>query len=581
MKKKIINIIEALVSFAGILISSKLIYNNGAFNFWITLSFFFILYFYLKTDSHLNKREKKYTIFLSVVISFLLSLGSIVSIYIDLEAQSIFNTKNSIYFIVSLVGLYVFFYKLFGVLIKKVNKISLIEEHNKMSKKTFILITLALFAVYFLYFIRFYPAIMTPDSYYVIHYANNFILSDYHPFGHTWFFGVFFHLGKFLFHNLNMAVAFSTIIQMIIQSLIFSNAIRYFYNKGLKKCPTIVIFLIYALSPLHAYYSITLWRDILFSSSFVITLISLYEFITNEKRISKKYIVLFIISMLIMMFFRNNGIYIFIFIIPFIIYYMREKRILFSIISVLLLAFYFIIKGPVFDYYNVERTTSVEAYSIPLQQMARVIASSKEIPKDDYDYLNKLFKYDRVKDEYKTYISDPIKSVADNKVLSSNKKDFFKTYISLMTKYPNIYFDAYFLQTLGYWYPDIIYNCTAGESVSIFPSENIYSISLTPKLYNEFIDMIVSRNIPLSNLIWSVGLHFILFLTSTTLICYFKKKKYLLCLVPIYGLWLSIMVATPVFCELRYIYGMFTCMPLIIFLPFIIKDKRKEEKAND
>lgn len=180
--------------------------------------------------------------------------------------------------------------------------------------------------------------------------------------------------------------------------------------------------------------------------------------------------------------------------------------------------------------------------------------------------------------EYKPYISDPIKSLANNEILSDNKRDFLDTYLHLFTKYPNIYFEAYFSQTLGYWYPDVIYASTGGESVGFFPEENIRNTPLTPKWYNKVIDISVSRKIPLSNIIWSLGLQFIILLISFVMTMYFENKKYLLCYIPLFGLWLSLMASTPVFCELRYIYGLFTCSPFLVFLPFIIK---KEKVIND
>lgn len=577
MKKNIITIISAIISYIGVLISSKLIYNSMSFNIILTALFFLILYFYYRYNISLNKREKIFSLMLSMVISFLLSIGSIVSLYSDSEVVPIFNIKNTVYCIISIVGLIMLLYRIFGYMFKKINSLSLTEEHKKMSKKTFLLITLGIFTIYFLFFIRFYPAIMTPDSYYVIHYSNNFILSDFHPFGHTWFFGIFFHLGKLLFGSLNKAVAFATLVQMGTMSLIFSNVIKFLYNKGLKKWFCLIILIVYAFSPLHAYYSITVWRDILFGGSFALLIISLYELINNEKEINKKYIILFIISSLIMLFFRNNGIYIYLFMGPFIIIFFKKKRLLYSIITISTVVFYFVVKGPVFSYFNVEKTTSVEAFSIPLQQMARVI-SLKNISGEERVYLEKLFEYDKVSDNYKTYISDPIKNITDNEVLSNNKKQFIKTYSNLFFKYPNIYFDAYLLQTLGYWYPDVIYNCTGGESNSIFSTENISNYPLTPSLYNKIIDFTVSRKIPLSNLIWSVGLQFLILLVSTFIMCYYKNYKYLICFIPLYGLWLSIVVATPVFCELRYVYGLFVCTPLTIFIPFLLNNKTEKRR---
>lgn len=61
---------------------------------------------------------------------------------------------------------------------------------------------------------------------------------------------------------------------------------------------------------------------------------------------------------------------------------------------------------------------------------------------------------------------------------------------------------------------------------------------------------------------------FLVLLFSTITIIYKKNIKYMLPLIPLYGLWLSIMIATPVFSELRYVFGLFTCLPLILVLAF-------------
>lgn len=582
MKKIIKCLIEVLLSFIGILIYTKTIYNSGAYNFLISLIPIILFYIYYNYDLKLNNKQKKYSLILAIIISIMLSIGSIVGLYTN-TVTLIFDTKNIIYVIICFTGLLIIFYKLFGFILKKSKKVNLIENHNKMKLKTFLIIIAVIFLGDFLYFIRFYPAIMTPDSYYVIHYANNFILSDFHTFGHTWFFGIFFHLGKLLFNNLNAAVAFSIIIQMLCMSTIFATAIKYFYNKGLNKNICILLTIFFTLSPLHAYYSITLWRDIMFGGSFVITLICLYEFVSSKDKIKPSYIILFIIGVLIMLFFRNNGIYVYLFCIPFIIIIMKNKRIMMSILTISIACFYFIIKGPIFDYFNVEKPTTVEAFSIPLQQIARVIASDKEIDVKDEVYLRGLFKdYDKVATEYKPYISDPIKRQTKDDILSNDKEKFIKTYLNLFTKYPNIYFESYFSQTLGYWYPDVIYRSTGGETSSIFESENVYCDPLTPEWYNQLISSVVSRKIPLSNFIWSLGLQFIILLISFTITMYLGNKKYLLCYVPLFGLWLSMMIATPVFCELRYVYGLFTCAPFLIFLPFIINNNKiKERKQND
>lgn len=582
MKKHINTFIYTFCTFLAILIYFKIIFKENSYNILLLLLFCILYHFFNKNNEKYSNTKKNFSMIISILLSTILSVGNIASSYIYEPAINIFTLKNIVYLSISIIGFSFLFYKICGCLLPKISKIKITEEHNNMTLKTYLLLILTIILSYSIYFFRYYPAIMTPDSYYVLHYANNFILSDFHPFGHTWFVGIFLHLGKFLFKNINMAVGFVTIIQMICMASMFAYSIKYLYNKGLKKKYCIIILLIYSLSPLHAHYSITIWRDIIFGGSFILLLITLYEFI-NSKKIQKKYVILFIISILIMLFFRNNGIYIFIFIIPFIIIFIKENRKKLSFLCCSLLIFYFIIKGPIFNYFNVEKTTSVEAFSIPLQQMARVIASGRKIDVEDKKYLNKLFEYDKVSKMYNPAISDPIKNLTNNEVLSNNKTKFIKTYSDLLLKYPNVYFDAYFLQTLGYWYPDVIYWATAGESTQMFDSEKINSSPLTPEWYNKIIDLTVSRKIPLNNLIWSVGLQFIILLISTSIMIYLRKYKYLICYIPLYGLWLSIMVATPVFCELRYVYGLFVCTPFIIILPFIENNKSlcKKECQND
>lgn len=569
--KFIRSMIFSFFTILAILIYTKTIFKENSYSFLLLFIYFSLLFYYYKFDIKFTKKAKMYSVIFSVLISVILSVGSIVSSYTNVGAVNIFGLKNIIYCIVAIIGFSLFFYKIVGLFLLNLNNIKIFEEHKKLNKKQFYLILLVIFLGYLLYYIRFYPAIMTPDSFYVIHYANNFILSDYHTFGHTWFFGIFFHLGKFLFNNLNMAVGFFILIQMVCLTLVFGFVIRYLYNKGLKKSICIIILLFYSLNPLFGHYSVTLWRDVLFGVSFVILFILLLEFL--QAKITKKNIILFIASILVILFFRNNGIYIFIFTIPFLILFIKKNRIFMSVLCGVILVFYFIIKGPVFDYLNIAKTTSVEALSIPLQQMARVIASGREIDDESKEYLEKLYDYDSVSNRYSPIISDPIKNITNNEFVNNDKMAFIKTYLNLFFKYPNVYVEAYLLQTLGYWYPDVIYWATAGESTSIFDTENVYSDPLTPDWYNKIIDTTTSRRIPLNNLIWSVGLPFLILLFSTFVIFYKNKKKYILPLIPLYGLWFSVMIATPVFSELRYVFGLFTCVPLMIILIFI---KKKE-----
>ena len=437
IKKILIILLTSFITYFGILIYTKLFFTGANFNMLIALAYFVIFYFYYKYNLKVDKRTSIYVTILSMLISFMLSVGSIVSTYIYEEPIDIFYLKNIVYIIISFCGLFILLKKLFCIMFIKLKNIKIIDEHPKMKNKYFFLMLILILFAYSFYYIRYYPAIMTPDSYYVLHYANNFILSDFHTFGHTWFVGIFFHLGKVLFNNMNMAVGFAIIIQMICMASIFAGVIRFLYNRGLNKYVCMVILLFYMFNPLHAFYSMTLWRDILFGGAFAVLLVTIYEFV-SRKKISIIHTLLFIMAVLILLFFRNNGIYVYLFMIPFLIIILKDKRIFISILTFSLLIFYLIIKGPVFDYFNITKTTSVEAYSIPLQQMARVIAMDKDIDNESKEYLKELFDYEKVPETYKNIISDPIKNLTNKEVLDETKNEFFKTYLTQESHISNL-----------------------------------------------------------------------------------------------------------------------------------------------
>ena len=562
------NIINFILSFLTIF-SFSIYLKSSFYNIIIIVLFLGLLCFYNKTYKKYNKKIFTYSIFLSIIFSLILSVGSIVIDNLTIDNIGYLNIKNFIKIFIMFIGFAPFLYRLFYLLFCNINKINIIEKtrKDKIGYKTCLIIFLVIFCGWFILFLRFFPAIMTPDSHYVIHNAVNGILSDHHTFGHTWFFGAFYYLGKLIFSSVYGGIALYTIIQMIIMDLMFTYVISYFYNKKVNKYIIYLLVIFITLNPLFTHYSVTLWRDVLFGMSFLIIFITLYKYIINNYKTNLFDIISFTLSLIILLFFRNNGIFVLIFMTPFIVL-IGNKKTYKTIYLITIIILYFIIKGPIFNYFNVEKGLEREAYSIPIQQISRVIASTKKISKKDYEVLDNLYDIDRAKESYNPVISDKMKETIDSNYLKENKKEFLNTWFNLLKKYPALYFEAYFTQTLGYWYPDVEYWATAGESVSIF-DENIHTKPLLPKTISNLIDKTTSRKIPFSIFIWSIGLNFSLLVISTCLTIYKKGKNHILCYIPLYGLWLTMMIATPVYAELRYIFGLFACMPFLLFIPFL------------
>lgn len=545
---------------------------------------FFVGYFLLTNEFNLDKRKKKYVFFLSLVSSLILAIGSI---YIKYEFNDyllvVLNLKNLIKLLIFSIADYIIFYFLFAYLFANIENIKIISKKKPKlsSKKVFWGSFIIIFICYIPYFLRCYPALMSPDSFVQINTIEQGVLSNHHPLVQTYFFGSIYAVGKMIFGPGNLALAFYTIIQMIIIALVFSYTITFLYKKGVNKYLIILVLLFYALSPLHGYYSVTLWKDILFSVNFLVLTFALINI--NEKKLNIKNLLVYIISILVLLFFRNNGIIVFIFMIPFMFFIYKNNRKLLTCLNLLITIFYFVITGPVYNHFNVLNTKDVEAFSVPLQQIARVISLDKEIDDESKEFLEELFEdYDEVKEAYLPYISDSVKNSVNFDYIKNHKLDLIKVWFKILWQHPRVYIDAYIAQTLGYWYPDTVYHAISYPNCET-PEYNAFAYGITNKSLlndklNKMIDYTAQKSIPYSNLIWGTGLYCYLVFVFLTVAIYMRKSlgKNIIVFIPIIGLWVTMMLGTPVFAELRYIYGIFVCMPVLLLIPFI-----KEKKDND
>ena len=98
----------------------------------------------------------------------------------------------------------------------------------------------------------------------------------------------------------------------------------------------------------------------------------------------------------------------------------------------------------------------------------------------------------------------------------------------------------------------------------------LVEINLMDKMNN----IINQRKVPLISMAFSIGFTFWIVLICAIYTVYKKKYKYLLVYIPIFALWLTT-IASPVWCEYRYIYSMFTCIPLLTVANISFENKEE------
>ena len=292
---------------------------------------------------------------------------------------------------------------------------------------------------------------------------------------------------------------------------------------------------------------------------------------------SKRNIILLIISMILAILFRNNGLYVVILTIPCLFVLARQYYKKLIVVTCIVLATYMIWKGPVFSLFHIKPGSSKEALSIPLQQFARITKIHGDTLTEEEKW--RIYKYlpiDNLAEVYTPKISDPVKNNFSNEAFAEDKIGLVKLYAKLALKYPRATIESFLCNNYGYWYPEAIH-WVVGREVFETTQEKEATLQLkdTPIVdlpnLEKFDSLLDRRDLPLNSMLYSIGFTFWIVLMMVMYAIYRKQYNLIIIYVPLAILWLTT-IASPVFGEFRYIYSMFTCLPILIGIHFREKE---------
>ena len=422
------------------------------------------------------------------------------------------------------------------------------------------------------YFLRYYPGLLTSDSCTQIAQAIGISsLSSHHPVFHTTLISIFVNLGRILFNNINTGVAIYTIFQMIMMAMLFSIVLKYLAKKEVPIFIRLIVLLYYMFYPINGLFSVTMWKDVLFAGIVPVFIIQCIELVFNTKEFlsQKKNIAIYVLVAVLTFLLRNNGIYVIILSLPFILLVLRKYWKKISIMFAIILMTYVAINNVLFSMLNIQKGSVGEMLSIPLQQIARVEKYHREeLDVETIEQINMYFKCNNIGDKYNPVISDPVKAQFNSEYFAENKIELIKIWLKLMRSYFKDYVESFISNSYGYYYPEATH-WVANRTME----PNNMGLEQTPIIQAKLIDFLIERrDIPLLSMCFSIGTAF-----WGTVIClgykiYKKEYKNILIYLPIFVLWLTL-IASPVFCEYRYAYSIFTTLPIYIGVNFI---KRKE-----
>lgn len=574
-------------------------YNGISVILWI-----FIFYFYFNVYFN-GEKDKKKNLFL-IIISIVFSIFTIVS-----KCYVLDNTLNAIYSssvqIIKTVIFFVGYIIIYYALLKKFLSFKFdLNIVNKIKKKTEFIIEkindhpiitsfILILIMWLPLIIISYPGLSNGDT---IDQLDQFFHQDkswsansinllsedvyinkHHSVLHTVVMGLILKFGNELI-SYTFGAGIFIILQVILLVFIFSFMIK--YMNRIKINSLIILWSIFfvGVNPIVVTYAICALKDTpnaIFNMLYVIFLLQIVRNFDSIYR-NKWRLVCLIITILLVMLLRNNGIYTFLLSFPWLllIYKKYWKKIILTLVIPLMI--FGLYDNVLLPSLNVSDGSPKEVLSIPVMQVARVIRDKSEVFTDeDKSNINAVFNFEMMEKRYDPSISDDVKNEYKIDTTSDDMKLFFDVWFKYLKKYPNIYVESFVNSTYWYFYPygnrDELYLAAGWGRV-----DDIYGIDCIPmfSIVRGSINRLLHIYYRLPFFLNKVAYFDWILIGSCFYIIKKKKYKYLIPLSALIAVLLSCL-ASPLNGSYRYILPIVYSVPILFAIDYVVYRECKEK----
>lgn len=477
---------------------------------------------------------------------------------------------------------------------KKVEKQTKENKNRKKIEMIDVLIFLIIFIVFGISLLAFFPGLLTSDLVDQINQAESNTYNDAHPILHSFLIGNLTKLG---------GAWVPALFQIVVFALIWTYACKTLrkYNDSKKnKVFQILFTLVISILPLNFLYSVTLWKDILYSYAFLLLLLFVYIGIKNNYKYTIGQSIFLAISCVSIMKLRHNGLPIgflmfFIIVILNIIHIRKIKEAATLIIS--FISVFVIMSLPQWSVNLINNTADVGGAlnSTKIYCTGALLNADIEFEKEEIEFLNKIMDIDKWKENYSPYNGTPILFNQDchMNVLNNpeDKAKFDEIFMKYLKQRPDIIV-KHFLSVNSIWWciPEneqagmhsvIINNGSISEMSNGRYDNHPILLKWNEKLSNYTIKTLGHKKIYTA--IYRPAIAFyIAIIAVIILVIKEKKKDYLLVLLPMLfniGTYVFLMSSQ----DQRYFYPCFMTeyISILMLANVLIKNKKAIEEKKE
>jgi hypothetical protein len=432
------------------------------------------------------------------------------------------------------------------------------------------------------YWLAFMPGIISVDT--IVQFKQAIDpsqLSNWHPILHTLLLGIPVKIGYSL-GNLTAGITIAVLMQELVTAAILARVAINLAKIQKRAIFYYVPVIFFALCPVVALYAVTPWKDIIFSSLFLLLVVLVYGALKNGKNTSldlknswKILLLLFLVP-----FFRNGGVLILLSVIILFAIYFKNQRIKVLSCGAAVAILVMLIQGPGYKLLHVQSSPFMESMSVPAQQIAYV-ARNNELRPEDLEELDYFADVDLLVGSYSPMHADAAKTSFNYGLVEEDKGRFLKLWAKLLSYNFGSYVKAYIYHIYSYWYigeptwVDDYTNVHRGEWVTEWDYSDI---NIFGEKYRYYASLVL-RALPRTSwfgaitnvgaLVWGYIFMFIAAL-------YKKRKSVALAIIPIFVYICSLLIASPVSWIFRYVYILLLALPVFFCLVFCEPKKKQK-----
>ena len=407
--------------------------------------------------------------------------------------------------------------------------------------------------------------------------------NTHHPLFHTILHGLCLSMGLKL-GTMTTAVAIYSGLQMAMMAGIFAYSCHWLWRRKVPLAIRLCVIALYALLPIFPMWSFSATKDVPFGGFVLLLAMQMMDWWQDDYAAlrSGRRIALFVVTGLLMMLFRHNGLYALLFAMPFMIMAAKKQRLRMSVVCACTVAIYLLCNWGMVQLLQAQQGSPVEMLSVPLQQIARVMSVSPEtVSQEDQESVRALYKDRDAANFYHPRTANPNKSRVDSGLIRANPMHFVKLWLRLGIRHPAIFVEAFFVQNAAYFDPgtpdfqSFVLGCNVMED---YPIDDT---SLLPRLratYERYAERLFFLPLPGSFLLSKSASWVWVCMLCVGIQLYRKQYGTVIAGLFLLGIWLTNLLGP--LAQMRYTLPLFYCIPIIAARVFGRLEKEPERISS-